>query len=351
MIRRGYEMKAARLSEVVSSNQDLESRLVQIGARVEQVSTEMSEQLNEQGLLQHRYSSLEEVERRRSNYSDGVQKFLSTKIPGEEECRAKTLADHIETDPAYETAVESYLNDPLQYILVESREDAVESIDRLKRIGAGKCTFMTIRNGHSSHAGAHTRPELSGEGIVGYLDDLLQMDPKVKEAFERALPEYASTVMVSDLNTAFRVSETSSGGRFLTLSGESYSPLGTLSAVGEHKSMSGFLALKREKRELETKLNRLRNKIQTTREEHAGLKREQESLGESLKVLALESRRLEVETALSRQEISRLEGEIEKIKHRRSFRGSPSSLRQYKLYQVQWVCSQFCNTDRTPQSE
>ena len=311
--RRENEIKTARLSEVASSHEDLETRMEQTAARIEQVSAEMSEQVNEQGLLQHRFSSLEEVERRRSNYSDGVQKFLSTKIPGEDECRAKTLADHIETDPAYETALESYLNDPLQYILVDSREDAVNSIDRLKRIGAGKCTFMTIRNGHSSHANTQSRPELRGEGIVGYLHELLQMDPEVKQAFERALPEYASTVMVSDLNTAFRVSEQSSGGRFLTLSGESYSPLGTLSAVGEQKSMSGFLALKREKRELERKLNKLCSRIQATREEHESLKREHAAMGESLKALSAESRKLEVETALSKQEISSLEGELEKI--------------------------------------
>ncbi len=311
--RRENEIKTARLNEVVSSHEDLETRMGQMAARIEQVSAEMAEQVNEQGLLQHRFSSLEEVERRRSNYSDGVQKFLSTKIPGEAELRAKTLADHIETDPAYETALESYLNDPLQYILVNSREDAVNSIDRLKRIGAGKCTFMTIRNGHTSHANTQSRPDLRGEGIVGYLDELLQMDPEVKEAFERALPEYASTVMVSDLNTAFRVSEQSSGCRFLTLSGESYSPLGTLSAVGEHKSMSGFLALKREKRELERKLEKLGTKIRATREEHENLKREHASMGESLKALSAESRRLEVETALSKQEISSLEGEIEKI--------------------------------------
>ncbi|MEJ2245909.1 MAG: AAA family ATPase [Acidobacteriota bacterium] len=310
--RKQYETKAARLGEISSSCDDLETRLGELSARLEQVSAEMSEQVNEQGLLQHRFSSLEEVERRRSNYSDGVQKYLSTKIPGEEECRAKTLADYIETDPAYETALESYLNDPLQYILVENRKDAVHSIDRLKRIGAGKCTFLTIQNGHSKHT-HQPRPELKGEGIVGYLDDLLQMDPEVKHAFERALPEYASTIMVSDLNTAFRVSEKSSGGSFLTLSGESYSPRGTLSAIGEQKSVSGFLALKREKRELERKLTKLQNRIQATREEHESLKNEQESTGESLKVLSAESRSLEVETALSRQEIIRLESELEKI--------------------------------------
>jgi chromosome segregation protein len=279
---------------------------------VEQISAELSEQINEHGLMQHRYSSLEEVERRRSNYSEGVQKFLSTRIPGEEGFQAKTLADHIETDPVYEAAMEDYLNDPLQYILVENREDAVHSIDRLKRIGAGKCTFMTLRNGHTKHESS-MRPQVTGEGVVGYLDDLLHMNPEIKDAFERALPEYASTIMVSDLNTAFRVAEDVSGANFLTLSGESYSPRGTLSAVGERKSMAGFLALKREKRELGKKLNSLQEKIQATKGELAGLKQEQASVTESLKVLTAESRKLEVETALTGHEIARLEGELEKI--------------------------------------
>ncbi len=310
--RRSYEAKAARLSEVASVQEELETRIEELAARIEAVASELAGQVNEQGLLQHRFSSLEEVERRRSNYSDGVQKYLSTKIPGEEDCRAKTLADHIETDPAYESALESYLNDPLQYILVNNREDAVSSIDRLKRIGAGKCTFMTIRNGHSRHE-QRPRSEMRGDGIIGYLNDLLQMDPEVKQAFERALPEYASTIMVSDLNTAFRVSEQSSGERFLTLSGEAYSPLGTLSAVGEQKSMSGFLALKREKRELERKLTKLQIRIQATRGELTDGKTEHENAGESLKALSAESRRLEVETALARQEIARLEGELDKI--------------------------------------
>ncbi len=309
--RTGHEAKAARLNEVAASVEGLESKLKACNKKIEQISAELSEQVNEQGLIQHRYSSLEEVERRRSNYSDGVQKYLSTTIPGEEACTAKTLADYIETDPEYEAALESYLNDPLQYILVNSRQDAVSSIDRLKRIGAGKCTFMTIQNGHSFHEKTR-RTEIKGEGVIGYLDDLVQMEPDVKQAFERALPEYASTIMVSDLNTAFRVSEQSSGGRFLTLSGESYSPLGTLSAVGEQKSMSGFLALKREKRELEKKLSRLKNTIQSTREQLASLRSEQESTDETLKAYTAEARRLEVETALSNQEISRLEEELEK---------------------------------------
>ncbi len=311
-VRADYEQKAQRQKSVAASVEEFEARAAQLAVDIERVSEDMAVQVNEHSLMQHRYSSLEEVERRRSNYSEGVQKYLSTRIPGEEALQAKTLADHVETDPAYEAAMEDYLNDPLQYIIVDNRDEAVNGVERLKRIGAGKCTFMTLRNGHSRHA-AEERLRLRGEGVVGYLDDLLRMSEDVRTAFERALPEYASTIMVSDLNTAFRIAESAPGSSFLTLSGESYSTRGTLSAAGERKSMAGFLALKREKRELGKKLSALSDKIQSTREALAGMKQEHAAAAEFLKTLTAESRKLEVETALTGHEMAKLQDELEKI--------------------------------------
>ncbi|MBP1622546.1 MAG: condensin subunit Smc, partial [Acidobacteria bacterium] len=190
-VRSDYGQKAQRQKEVAASVDELEAKASRLAASIDQVSEDLTVQSNEHSLMQHRYSSLEDVERRRSNYSEGVQKYLSTRIPGEDALQAKTLADHIETDPVYEAAMEDYLNDPLQYIIVDSRDDAVHGVERLKRIGAGKCTFMTLRNGLSRHS-FEERPRLSGDGVVGYLDDLLHMSEDVKAAFERALPDYAS---------------------------------------------------------------------------------------------------------------------------------------------------------------
>ncbi len=310
--RRKGDATAARQKEVADLYGRYERESAELVARIEAVSADLAAHQEGFSLMQHRFSSLEEVERRRSNYSEGVQKFLSTEIPGEEAPAAQTLADQVETDPAYEAAIEDYLNDPLQYILVDRLDDAVHNVERLKRIGAGKCTFMTLRNGHTNGPGRE-REALRGEGIVGYLNDLLRMRVEVREAFDRALPEFASTVMVRDLDTAFRVAESNPGTNFLTLSGEAYSPRGTLSAVGERKSMAGFLALKREKRELEGKLSGMRLMIQAAREEQARLKEEQSSVVEALKALTTESRKLEVEVVVARHEISRLEEEIRKI--------------------------------------
>ena len=214
--------------ELAERRRRSETALAELQAKLEQVSTEITAKQEEWSLMQHRHSSLEEVERRRSNYSEGVQKFLSTRLQGEKAPARQTLADHVETDPRYEAAVEDYLNDPLQYILVDGLDEAVESVERLKRIGAGKCTFMTLRGAQSNGNGHGAAPgsDLEGEGIVGYLDELLRMREDVKQAFERTLPDYASTVMVSDLGTAFRVAESNPHTNFLTLSGEAYSPRG-----------------------------------------------------------------------------------------------------------------------------
>ncbi len=303
---------AARRSEVASLHQDAERRIAELSARLEAASLELSAQQEEHSLMQHRFSSLEEVEARRSNYSEGVQKFLSAQLPGEESTRSETLADHLETDPRFEAAIEDYLNDPLQYILVNRISDAVQSVERLKRIGAGKCTFMTLHNGHA-HAPAPPRAGVSGDGVVGYLDELVRMRSDVREAFERALPDFASTVMVTDLDTAFRVADENPGASYLTLSGEAYSPRGTLSAVGERKSMAGFLALKREKRELEIKLSALRGKIQITREEVARLKEEQATVSETIKTLAAESGKIEVDSVDLHHQIGRVESEIARL--------------------------------------
>jgi chromosome segregation protein len=311
-VRADHDRKAARQKEVAAAGEGLDARAASLAGEIERLAEELAALSNEHGLMQHRYSSLEEIEQRRSNYSEGVQKYLSTRVPGEEACRARTLADHIETDPAYETALEDYLNAPLQYILVESRADAMSGGERLKRSGGGKCTFMTLQNGHCHGAGAG-RPEVGGDGVIGYLDELLRMAPDVKSAFGRALPEYASTVMVSDLDTAFRVAERSPAANFLTLSGEAYSPRGTLSAVGERKSMAGFLALKREKRELGKKLAAVAQKIESARAALSRLKEDQSVTAESIKALMAEARKLEVETALQGHEISRIEADLGRI--------------------------------------
>ena len=145
------------------------------------------------------------------------------------------------------------------------------------------------------------------------MDDLLRMKDDVRHAFDRVLPEYASTVMVADLQTAFRVAESHPEANFLTVSGEAYSPRGKLSAAADRKPMAGFLALKREKRELSSKLAALRKKMQSVQEEVAGYRKEQASVAESLKSLATQVHDLELELITLGHKVTSYESDIEKL--------------------------------------
>ncbi len=322
-----FETTAARREELARLRAETERRSAELEARLEQMGAELASLQEEHSIAQHRYASLEEIERRRSNYSEGVQKFLSAQLPGEETISADTLADHLETDPQFEPAVEDYLDNPLQYILVDRLDDAVRSVERLKRLGAGRCTFMTMGNGHVKE-GRPPRPAVAGEGVIGYLDQILRMREDVRHAFERVLPEYASTVVVSDLRAAFRVAESAPDAHFLTVAGEAYSPRGTLSAVGERKAMAGFLSLKREKRDLENKLASLLLRIQKSKAELVQAKQEQAAAAESLRATASEARDLDIGIALLEHQIARLGVELQKLNQSETVAGRELSLLQ-----------------------
>jgi chromosome segregation protein len=77
--------------------------------------------------------------------------------------------------------------------------------------------------------------------------------------------------------------------------------------------MAGFLALKREKRDLQSKLGVLRNKLQGNREEQERLKGEQAEVTEWLKSLSVEARKLELEGVVIGHQVERLESELGKI--------------------------------------
>ena len=55
--------------------------------------------------------------------------------------------DFIQTEPRYETAVENFLADKLNYLIVNEESNALASIDFLKQEGLGYCGFV-IKNGH-----------------------------------------------------------------------------------------------------------------------------------------------------------------------------------------------------------
>ncbi len=209
--------------------------------------------------LRERLHSLQEVEVSRSQYSEGVRKLLQHLGKSTVQA-AGTLADCIETQPQYENLVEEFLDQQLEYVLVNSMDQAFAGLEELRSLKSGKCTFLSI---HTSNGfGASNVPTLSlerkpEEGVYGTLAELLEMNEEVGAAFRRVLPGQAEAIVVSDMDRAVALSHTYPESTFITLQGESLSSRGLLSSCAGGSKKLGLLSLKRQKRELDQRISQL----------------------------------------------------------------------------------------------
>lgn len=327
--RRAREEKESESAEVRRDLEQYEAEKSRIERELEELNEEASE-VNSQLIAQReRLQSLQEIELNHSQYSEGVQKFL-THLNSSQTVRAGgTLADFVETSPEFEKLVEEILDKELEYILVDSMQEAVQGISELKNLKTGKCTFLSLSsNGFAGVSGERMalKPPPQ-EGVFGTLGELLQMKSEVRQAFQRTLPERAEAVVVSDLNRAFELAHTFPDNTFITLSGESLTPSGLLSASAAEARKLGLLSLKRQKRELEKRVLQLQKTFsgfqirkQERQEQLQSVSEHARQLGETFRALEKEmiglahrQEQREDETERGRRALQVVEDEIQRL--------------------------------------
>ncbi|MGI8784719.1 MAG: chromosome segregation protein SMC [Acidobacteriota bacterium] len=228
--------------------------------------------------MQQRLHSLEELELRRANYSEGVQKFLRS-ASGSSLRLSGTLADHVETEAQYEPIFEELLDDELQYVLVDKMEDALAGLSFLKSEHSGRATFLAIHADGQPTNGDTDWETLAGHaGVVGPLGKLLRMNDDVRSAFKRALPHLAGAAVVSDMPTALGLSAQFPNRTFITLEGEQLSPRGLLTGIGEARTQIGLLSLKREKKDLVQTIEAARRQLALAQQQAEGARLQHEQM-------------------------------------------------------------------------
>ena len=276
--RQSLQDKQSRMGELKAQLDEQEKHKRELESQAEETREELAEVQKQLIGQQERLHSLEEIELSHAQYSEGVQKLLTHLNSSQTVKTGGTLADCIETNPEYERLVEEFLDQELEYILVDSLKEAATGISELKTLEGGRCTFLTLSssNGFDHQNGHHQNGKFSEAGIHGRLSDLLQMKAEVKEAFDRALPHRAEAIVVSDLDRAFQLAHHYPENTLITLEGESLTPRGLLSASTAQDKKLGLLTLKRQKRELESRIIQVQKRLSTLQEQdtqqQAGLK-------------------------------------------------------------------------------
>lgn len=203
-----------------------------------------------------RHNLLADMEKEYEGFSRAVRTVMRERERGNLKHIHGTVAELIDTDDAYTVAIETAMGGGMQNIVVDSEEDGKEAIRLLKRLDAGRATFMPL----STMRGSLLKEPMlrSAEGILGIAAELVRYERQYEGII---LHELGRTVVARDLDAAIALSRRAGGRlRIVTLDGQLINAGGSMTGGSAAKNV-GVLSRANELRRLKTSLESLQEEI------------------------------------------------------------------------------------------
>ncbi len=262
---------------------------------------------SERDSLAGRMSSLEEMVASHSAFDEGVRALLG-RPEGLEVLGV--IADAIETESAYERAVETFLDDRLQAVVIPSSLQALQGIRHLDAHSAGRAAFLPIEGApRSSDAlGLRTIAEMEPK-VLGLLGDLYRVTGPSAEAIRASLPE---ALVVTTVEDAVEVAGRHRGVTCVTLAGETV--FGAWIEGG--RAVKGLLAPRREMREITARLHELDARLGAARADQAEVARAAELATTQARALEARIHDIEKDLVAVRHDLGVAEEEARRIERK-----------------------------------
>lgn len=217
-------------------------------ARQEELTNLQEELVNKRSRLR----SLIELEKSLEGYGEGVRSILKG---AHREGIHGLVADRIDFEPEYEAALLAALGEKLQYVIVESQREGIESINFLKREVAGRCSFLP-KGIRTPEATAFSE---EGHGVLGPLSNFVQLKGEFAPLSEYL---FDNVLLVENLEKAIELWENQqTTKRLVTLEGDLIDPSGTLTGGRSKQGSNNILAKRREIGDLRRDVIRLEQEI------------------------------------------------------------------------------------------
>ena len=205
-----------------------------------------------------RRSSVEQILNDRSYTDDAVQKLFASNQGGADSSGFRAvgvLADYAEVEQKYEGAIEQFLRDELEYVVVETFDVARAGIALLRDEVGGRATFFidSLRK-LSIQPNEPVAPFDFEKETVSSLDHLVEFRDPLGPAAKQYLPRLQSAFLVEQAETAERLARENPAYSFVTPDGTTYQ--GRV-VSGGRPSESGPLGMKRELRSLDVEVLQL----------------------------------------------------------------------------------------------
>jgi chromosome segregation protein len=245
MAQRQFELESVTGERRHTEEQLAEQRRAATALRqtIDALKTEVSH-------IRARKESLEQVLAHRSYTTESVKRLFAALEKGNASDLKPmgVLADYVEVDPQLEKPAEEFLHDELEYVVVESWQQAERGLDFIRAELDGRATFL-VHPEPNGHPQRHLpEPAIGPEtGITARLSESLRLTNGFKDRAVDLLPRVSLCFLADDRAAAQRLAVSYPHLYFLLPDGVCYHGH---TVTGGRKSGAGPLAMKREAREL-----------------------------------------------------------------------------------------------------
>ncbi len=301
---------------------EAQARLAGLRQTQQETSQQLEQVRQELSAERARHASIEQILRERAYTADAVQKLFSANGDSASHgFRALgLLADYAEVQEEYETAIEQFLREELEYVVVESFDQARAGVSLLRDDVGGRATFFVDSTSTLDVDKMENGASMPGN-FIARLDRLVEFREPLGPATKYFLKKLRTAYIVETSVVAEQMAHDNPHSYFLTPDGTCYHGR---TVSGGRKGEAGPLALKRELRQREAESARLER---IARDQQADCTRiEEEIAAGDLHLATVTAQQMEAEKSLvaaahqrdeSRREFLRvdlqLDGEREEI--------------------------------------
>ncbi len=324
-----WQQVKERLEESSGARQETERRISALQQQITVARKRLEDCTNAYHREASRLESLKNLAERYDGYGNSIRRTMEEKDKIDGICGV--VADLIQTDKRYETAVETALGGSIQNVVTEDEETAKRLIQYLKQNRFGRVTFLPLTAVKNPQR-FNQQEALKEQGVIGLAHTLVQTEERFRNVIAQLL---GRTVVVDHIDHAIALQRKYRHMlRIVTLEGESLNPGGSMTG-GAFKNSSSLLSRNREIEELTLKVERLKQELEKVQKELVGLQNERsecysildqgaaalqeltvEENTARLNVEQMKDKRQSVETELAalQQESKELEQQTEELK-------------------------------------
>ncbi|MDO4261250.1 MAG: chromosome segregation protein SMC [Eubacteriales bacterium] len=243
------------LQEKTQEREAIERRIAELQQQITVSRKRMEDGQSAYHREASRLESLQNLAERYDGYGNSIRRVMEQKSRENGICGV--VADLIQTDKRYETAIETALGGSIQNVVTEDEETAKRLIQYLKQNRFGRVTFLPLTAVRSPQEFA--KPQALREpGVIGLAHTLVETDDRYRGICAQLL---GRTLVVDQIDHAVELQRKYRYSlRIVTLEGESLNPGGSMTG-GAFKNSSSLLSRKREIEELKEKVDRLRQEL------------------------------------------------------------------------------------------